>query len=443
MRWLDNRYKLGIIILDIAIINIIFYFSYIIRFNYLLKIQSPYNPFFAVIYTAIIILCLYFYKIYNFEKISKINLFFNIVAATSVGTILISGIGFFDWTFAMPRFIIASVWLANNIFLNITHQGINLMIHPKKKNIIVIGAGKKAHLVLNLLQKNKEHEIIGFLDNKQNTPIGNLPILGTLKDTANTVKRYNINEIIIALPPQAHDEILKIILESYNLGINIRAVPDLYDFILTEQVIKDGLIDLNIKPINSLNIIIKRTIDLSAASILLILTLPLMLFTSAIIKFDSKGSVIYKQIRQSKFSKPFILYKFRTMIDNAEKETGPIISDNKNDQRITSVGKFLRRTYLDELPQLINIIKGDMSLVGPRPERPELSKQFVNELIDWNKRLYIRPGLTGLAQIAGKTGLEPEEKLKYDLSYIKNQSLVLDLKILIRTIYYLFKKNEQ
>lgn len=173
-----------------------------------------------------------------------------------------------------------------------------------------------------------------------------------------------------------------------------------------------------------------RTLDVVGSALVLLLAAPVLVLVALFVKLTSVGPVLYKQRRVGEYGRVFTLYKFRTMIDGAEKHTGPVWA-SKDDERITTVGKILRRTRLDELPQLFNVLKGDMSLVGPRPERPYFVKQ--HKALQ-GVRLVVKPGITGLAQVRGYYDLKPEHKLKYDYLYIQKRSFLLNLYILLQTI---------
>lgn len=185
-----------------------------------------------------------------------------------------------------------------------------------------------------------------------------------------------------------------------------------------------------------LYLFIKRTMDIVLSLIALFLTCVFFIFVPIIIKLDSKGPVIYKQERLKKDGEPFMVYKFRSMRTDAEKDGAQWASSN--DDRVTSVGKFIRKTRIDELPQLFNILWGDMSIVGPRPERPVFYDEFEKTIPDFRKRLAVKPGLTGWAQINGGYDLGPAEKLVFDLEYIQNRSLSFDLKCMIKTVSVIF-----
>jgi exopolysaccharide biosynthesis polyprenyl glycosylphosphotransferase len=182
---------------------------------------------------------------------------------------------------------------------------------------------------------------------------------------------------------------------------------------------------------------LKRLMDICLAIIGLCLALPLLLTAGAIIRLTSKGPIIYKQNRVGRYGQIFRIYKLRTMRINAEKTTGAVWA-KENDPRVTPIGKFLRKTHIDEIPQLINVLKGEMSIVGPRPERPEMVRDLKNLILDYEKRLLVRPGITGLAQVWHKydeTLKDVKKKIKYDLLYIRKMCLWADLRILFRTVF--------
>lgn len=184
---------------------------------------------------------------------------------------------------------------------------------------------------------------------------------------------------------------------------------------------------------NSIYLITKRLIDIVISLFGIIITAPIMLLTGLAIKLESPGPIIFSQIRLGKNEEEFTIYKFRSMVENAEKDTGAVWA-KENDSRVTNVGKFIRKTRIDELPQFFNILKGDMTLVGPRPERPCLTNEFHDEYCGFKSRMLVKPGVTGLAQVKGGYHLTPGQKLRFDKLYIKERSLLLDLEIIMRTI---------
>ena len=177
----------------------------------------------------------------------------------------------------------------------------------------------------------------------------------------------------------------------------------------------------------------KRIFDIILSIIIIVITSPIMIFIAIAIKLDSKGKVIYKQRRITRNGKEFTIYKFRTMVENAEKETGPTLA-KKNDERITRVGKVLRKTRLDELPQFFNVLKGDMSIVGPRPERKEFITEIIKEVPSYKEREQVKAGITCIAHIKGDYYTKPELRLEYDREYMKDWSIIKDIKIIFKTI---------
>jgi lipopolysaccharide/colanic/teichoic acid biosynthesis glycosyltransferase len=192
--------------------------------------------------------------------------------------------------------------------------------------------------------------------------------------------------------------------------------------------------DTNVDNISRLGyLVVKRVMDILISIIGLVLTAPIMLITASLIRLETHGPVIFSQVRLGKDGKEFTIYKFRSMIKNAEKHTG-VTWAKEDDCRITNVGKFIRKTRIDELPQFINILKGEMTLIGPRPERPCLTEEFHDEYAGFKNRLLVKPGVTGLAQVKGGYHISPGQKCRLDKLYIKNRNLLLDLEILVRTV---------
>jgi exopolysaccharide biosynthesis polyprenyl glycosylphosphotransferase len=221
------------------------------------------------------------------------------------------------------------------------------------------------------------------------------------------------------------------------MGVRFKIVPELYEMFLSETDGEDvnglPLVEVMAPPIYGANEVIKRLIDILVSSVTLLLLLPLTLLTMVMIKIESRGPVLFKQNRVGKDGRIFSLYKFRSMTKDAEKYTGPVMAKS-DDRRITKLGRILRRTRLDEIPQLINVLKGDMSLVGPRPERPFFVERFKREIPGYVQRLQVRPGITGLAQVHSRYDISARSKLRYDLLYVRRHSLFLDLEIILRTV---------
>ncbi len=263
------------------------------------------------------------------------------------------------------------------------------------------------------------------------------PLLGVLDDLSTLVERHALDEVIAASNALRHDDVLKASDVCARHGVAFKLAPSLLDVIkrraLWEEVAGLPLITVSSSPLTPWDRAVKRTFDVVVSATLLLLLAPLMAIIAGCIKLSSRGSVLFKQERVGQDGKVFVCYKFRTMREDAEAQTGPVWT-TENDPRRTRIGTFLRRTSLDELPQLFNILRGDMSLVGPRPERPFFVEQFTQTVPRYAERHKVKAGLTGWAQVNGLRGNTPiAERTVYDLYYLENWSLALDLKILIKT----------
>ncbi|MBK8984284.1 MAG: exopolysaccharide biosynthesis polyprenyl glycosylphosphotransferase [Ignavibacteria bacterium] len=253
------------------------------------------------------------------------------------------------------------------------------------------------------------------------------------------IKEKDISEILIALEPNEKEKLIDIIRYCSDEKVNMKILPDMYEIVSgmakTNQIYGVPLIEVMPDIMSPAGQLTKRLIDISISGITLILLSPLLLLVSILIKMTSKGPVFYKQERVGKKSEIFTIYKFRSMVIYSE-EYGPEWS-GENDPRITKFGKLIRKLYIDEIPQMYNVLKNEMSLIGPRPERPFFVEQLKKEIPYYYKRLSIKPGITGWAQIKHKYDTSVDDvksKLQFDFYYIENMSLKLDFKIMINTI---------
>jgi lipopolysaccharide/colanic/teichoic acid biosynthesis glycosyltransferase len=259
------------------------------------------------------------------------------------------------------------------------------------------------------------------------------------------IDRLGVQDVLIALGPDDHaylDEVLRVC-DGKAVGgrpVALKLVPDFYTAVggmaRTEHLYGLPLIEVLPEPIPTWEKSTKRLIDLAASAVVLLAGLPLWLLVGALVRLTSPGPAIYRQTRVGRHGRPFTMFKFRTMVDGAEAETGPVWAQ-KRDARITALGRLLRRLRLDEIPQFWNVLRGDMSLVGPRPERPYFVEQHVQAIPLYSRRHRVKPGITGLAQVKWRYDGDLEDvrqKLKYDLFYIENMSLRMDFKILLQTV---------
>jgi Undecaprenyl-phosphate glucose phosphotransferase len=311
------------------------------------------------------------------------------------------------------------------------------------KRILIAGAGELGRIVADKILEHRElgYQIVGFVDDRasgDHLGYRGLPLLGTLDDASEISRREAVDHLYVALPPEQHLRMIELIENTSREILDVKVVPDLLQVIALRARIEDldgvPIINVNDVPLQGFNSVVKRAIDIGISSLaLLVLTVPLGLI-ALLVRITSKGPVFYRQERMGLDGKPFTIVKFRSMSHDAERETGPVWAQ-QDDPRVTPFGRFLRRSNLDELPQLWNVLRGDMSIVGPRPERPHFVEQFKHLIPQYMLRHKVKAGLTGWAQVNGWRGNTPVEKrIEYDLYYIENWSVRLDLKIMWLTI---------
>jgi Undecaprenyl-phosphate glucose phosphotransferase len=311
------------------------------------------------------------------------------------------------------------------------------------KRVMIAGAGDLGRLVADKLLEHRElgFKVIGFLDDRAaGDHIGyrGLPLLGTLADGGDIIRQERVDHLYVALPLEEHVKMLGLVEATSREGVDVHVVPDLLQFIALRARLEnlDGvpIISLNDVPLRGFNSVLKRVIDVAiSTSALLVLGLPLLAI-AALIRRTSSGPVFYRQERMGLDGRAFQVYKFRSMYEGAEDETGPVWA-REDDPRATPVGRWLRRFDLDELPQLWNVFRGDMSIVGPRPERPYFVEQFKHRIPQYMLRHKVKAGITGWAQVNGWRGnTSLEKRIEYDLYYIENWSVGLDIKIMWLTV---------
>jgi Undecaprenyl-phosphate glucose phosphotransferase len=312
------------------------------------------------------------------------------------------------------------------------------------KHVLIVGSGDLGRMVADRILEHSElgFKLIGFVDDQaaDNDAIGyrGLPVLGTVADAPQISQSERVDEIYVALPLDEHLKMLGIVEFASRECINVHVIPDLLQFIALRARLEDldglPMIDINDVPLRGLNSVIKRLVDAAlSAAVLAVGALPALL-VSWLIKQSSPGPAFYKQERMGLDGKAFTVYKFRTMVLEAEDTTGPIWARD-DDPRTTAIGRWLRRFDLDELPQFWNVFRGDMSIVGPRPERPFFVEQFKHRIPQYMLRHKVKAGITGWAQVNGWRGnTSLEKRIEFDLYYIENWSLSLDFKIMWLTV---------
>jgi len=333
------------------------------------------------------------------------------------------------------------------IFILISRKIYHLIIyyfHSKGhllSNTIIYGAGEVGIQLYNQFKRLPQvgYRIIGFIDDTKKRGSSNPHnLLGQFSDLEEIIEKFNISEVIMAMPSASSQRIIDIIKVCRMKKIKYRFVPNLFklnaQFVSFDQIGNMPLFSYREVKYTFFETIIKKIFDFIFSLIILIITSPISLLLSLLIKFDSKGSILFKQERVGKNGKIFTIYKFRTMyIDTSQYDYCPQKND---DSRITKFGRFLRKTSLDEFPQFINVLKGDMSVVGPRPEMSFIVEQYEDI---HRERLKVKPGITGFWQISKYRSQLIHENIELDLYYIYNQSFILDLVIIIKTIFFAMK----
>jgi Undecaprenyl-phosphate glucose phosphotransferase len=413
-------------------------------------------PLIALLWPAI----LYFHGLYQLKRgRSRIDEFFAILFSVLIGSALTLGATLYIRVYYRYQPDVAPLWeysqavfglfiLLDVLFLNLGRWAIRSYLQRmwaagyNVRRVLVAGAGDLGRTVAETLVAHRElgYRVVGFLDDDAAGTVAGLPVLGRLDQVTEAAAAHRADQLYIALPLEDHAKLLRLIKSASNECLDIKVVPDLLQYATIKAALDDldgiPIVSLNEVPLRGWNSMLKRGMDVVLGSALLVLFLPLLAAIALLITLKGgRGAVLYRQERMTLDGKTFMVYKFRTMVHDAEKETGPVWA-TPEDPRRTQVGAWLRRHNLDELPQLLNVVLGHMSLVGPRPERPTFVKQFKERIPQYMLRHRVKSGLTGWAQVNGWRGnTSIEKRIEYDLYYIENWSLLLDIKILILTLF--------
>lgn len=430
----ERGYKVFIIIVDLLIILAAYVAAFYVRYG-----GTPDRNWDSFISLAPYILLIGFfflaiYDVYNLQRKNATQVMRSVFVAVIFMAFLTMAASYFFREFALPRLIIvlASIFIfaGLTVFKSLL---INLVLQRKKGSVLIIGEDEEVEKVLQqlkhpLLKGTKIKSIHANTENKR------------IYEVVNTCQN------VLVCPSLPKEKKSKILYHAMKNNKVAYVIPSLYELLISRSEITsfDDTMVMSVKPFGLSwdQLFAKRCIDIISSLVILIITSPLFLLAYLLIKLENpKGSVIYSQPRIGKENKEFMIYKFRSMIENAEGATGPVLA-TENDDRITRAGRFLRATRIDELPQLINVLKGDMSLVGPRPEREFFTKELCKQYKSYSYRSKVKPGITGYAQIMGKYSTNAEDKLRYDLYYIRNFSIWLDITIILRTIIVVFEKEK-
>ncbi len=409
-----------------------------------------------VIFFYWFILFIFFGMYRTWFALSRFDEIFTLVKTTFWGTFILFFAIFIDDSGTGEskgnRFLI---FIYLGLMVSLTVVG-RLLLRSIQRKLIISGIGRKKALIVGYNDRAREihdqiisHPALGLdviayvaiKDENLGKQYNNIEVAGKVSEIEEIIDRLEIKEVILSVSRQNDDLLIEIISRCETKDVRLKIIPDLYEILSgqarTVQLYGFPLIDINPQLMTDWERAAKRIIDIVVSFLMLLVSAPIILATAIAIKLDSDGPVIYKQERSGLNGKVFKVYKFRSMYQDAEKRTGPVWSQ-KDDPRITKVGRFIRRVRIDELPQIWNVFKGEMSLVGPRPERPFFVEQLAKEIPYYKRRLRVRPGITGWAQVKHKYDESVEDvktKLQFDLFYIENMSLKTDIKILFRTVF--------
>ncbi|MBV9690986.1 MAG: sugar transferase [Ktedonobacteraceae bacterium] len=352
------------------------------------------------------------------------------------------------------RLLVVLVWVAVIVILclgRLLMSGVMGFLYRMglgETRLLVVGSGRLGKIIMQHIaaSPNLGYSIVGFLHNMSETPsdFGRFKMLGTLDDIGLVIRSMQVDEVIIALPSHLHEHAIRSVRLCERLETSFKLIPDLYELSLSRIDVEalEGIPLIGIKHVslNSAQRFVTHLVDITLSLLIILLGLPFWLCIAVAIRLNSAGPIVYKQTRIGLNGQPFKMYKFRSMYQHADKLLEALMALNeaegplfkmKEDPRVTAVGKFLRRTSLDEFPNLVNVLRGEMSLVGPRPPLPQEVAQYE----EWQKgRLSIKPGLTGLWQVRGRSDISFDEGVLMDLYYIENWSLRLYFQVLLRTI---------
>jgi exopolysaccharide biosynthesis polyprenyl glycosylphosphotransferase len=385
---------------------------------------------------------LYFLGLYEARALGDPRAYVGpLVVGPWLQVLVLIAVYFFRQDLMFPRSIFVVFAALNSVLLIAWRlSSRSVMGSYPRRRVLVVGNNQAAAEVIDTIRM--QHwlgmDIVGAVANGSGpASLADVPVVGPREDLPALCARHQVDEVIIASDAGWQDRLLDSLSRWQGPRARISVVPSPYEILIGRtghlRLHDIPLIEVIRDPLAGGANAAKRAFDFVVATLLFVVTLPIMLAVALAVRLTSRGPVLYRQCRVGKDGTEFTMVKFRTMQVDAESATGPVLAQ-ANDPRITWLGRYLRAARLDELPQLWNVLRGDMSFVGPRPERPEFVGRFAHDIQGYEERLKVRPGLTGYAQVNGEYHTSAATKLKYDLAYIHNHSLWLDLKILSETV---------
>jgi exopolysaccharide biosynthesis polyprenyl glycosylphosphotransferase len=457
---------------DLAATLAAFFAAWFLRFEAqlvpLTKTVPPFERYLALLPVVAVVwpVVFYFHGLYQLRRDrSRVDEVLTLTMATLVATLLLSG--FTTWYrppeapgsieyFTYSRAFLGLFAVTGVAFVAVARLLIRdglrrwRLHHDNLQRILVVGAGALGREITGklLLHRDLGFHVVGFLDDdpgKLGREIDGVPVIGALKDVERVLAEREIDQVVVALPAEAHRKVMRILQVVGQECVEVRLVPDILQVATLNATLEDvdgtPVINLSQVPLQGWSSLVKRMMDLAIAGLAFVGLLPFLPLVALAIWLEDRGPIFYRQERMSLDGKSFMIWKFRSMRANAEASSGPVWAI-KDDPRRTRVGELLRRWSLDELPQLWNVIMGEMSIVGPRPERPTFVREFKHKIPQYMLRHRVKAGITGWAQVHGWRGnTSVKKRLQYDLYYIENWSLGLDMKILWMTVRHGLRHN--
>lgn len=446
------------VLIDAVVIAVSYWLAWVLKFRSgLFDNEGGMLPFewymFGLIFIIPGYLILYYaFNLYTSKRVQGRRLeFANIAKANTIGMLLmISAIYVIIKEIDFSRWVIFIFYAVNIVLETVVRNGIRYLLRDMRrrgfnqKHILLVGYSRAAEEYIDRIIQNPQwgYTVRGILDDSvtAGTMYKGVKVLGRIDNLMVILPENKLDEIAITLGLSEYFRLEEIVALCEKSGVHTKFIPDYNNIIPTKPYTEDllGLPVINIRYVpltNTFNATVKRLMDVVGAIVAIILFSPVMLIAAILVKVTSPGPLIYKQVRVGLHNKSFEMYKFRSMEVQPEQEEQKAWTV-KNDPRVTTVGKFMRRTSIDELPQLFNVLRGDMSLVGPRPERPFFVEKFREEIPRYMVKHQVRPGLTGWAQIHGYRGdTSIRKRIEHDLYYIENWTVGLDIKILFLTFF--------
>ena len=444
------------ILIDAAVIAASYWFAWFLKFEtgifesvrslsfqYYMTALLLIVPMYLILYSA--------FNLYTPKRVQGRRLeLANIVKANTLGLFILIGILYLLKIIDFSRSMLVIFFFVNIAVEETVRMTIRIVLRDMRrkglnqKHIVLVGYSRAAEEYIDRILANPQwgYTVRGILDDsvEAGTDYRGIKVLGRIDNLMIILPQNRLDEIAITLGLNDYSRLEEIVALCEKSGVHTKFIPDYNNIIPTKPYTEDllGLPVINIRYVplsNTFPSLVKRTMDIFGSIAAIVLFSPVMLLCAALVKLTSPGPVLYKQVRVGLHNRNFEMFKFRSMEVQPEAEEKKAWTV-KNDPRVTGIGKFMRRTSLDELPQLFNILKGDMSLVGPRPERPQFVEKFREEIPRYMVKHQVRPGLTGWAQVNGYRGdTSIRKRIEYDLYYIENWTLGLDIKILFLTIF--------